>query len=193
MERGSINDVPVFIRTTKLTGGERTTIKEAPNVNGATAITLGQSPQRIRVDFMLIQDGEWIVSDYETASLDLRAMLLAGGPFTLRAPVLGEVTGLWLDGEYELTLYDESRQLASEGSLTLIDAEPQLILSESAISAVESAISFLSKSVASDFARRQTLNGPYDGQLETLQAGIAWLNETQGKIAAAFEDRKSVV
>jgi hypothetical protein len=193
MERGSINDVPVFIRTTALSGAERTTIKEAPNVDGATAITLGQAPQRIRVDFMLIQDGEWIVADYETASLDLRAMLLAGGPFTLRAPVLGEVTGLWLDGEYTLTLYDESRQLASEGSITLIDAEPQLILSESAISAVESAISFLSKATALDFARRQTLNGPYDGQLETLQAGIAWLNETQGKIAAAFVPVNAVV
>jgi prophage DNA circulation protein len=186
MERGSINDVPVFIKTTQLSGSERTVIKEAPNVDGATAITLGQAPQRIRVDFMLIQDGEWITDDYETASLVLRAMLLAGGPFTLRAPVLGEVTGLWLDGEYTLTLYDESRQLASEGSLTLIDAEPQLILSESATSAVESAISFLSKAVASDFGRRQTLNGPYDGQLETLQAGIDWLTKTLGKISAAF-------
>jgi hypothetical protein len=186
MERGSINDVPVFIRTTKLTGGERTVIKEAPNVNGATAITLGQAPQRIRADFMLIQDGEWIVADYETASLDLRAMLLAGGPFTVRVPVLGEVSGLWLDGEYELTLYDESRQLVSEGSITLIDAEPQLVLSESAISAVESAISFLSKAAALDFSRRQTLNGPYDGQLETLQAGLDWLSNTLGKISAAF-------
>jgi hypothetical protein len=193
MERGSINDVPVFIKTTSLTGTERTVIKEAPNVDGATAITLGQAPQRIRVDFMLIQDGEWIVSDYETASLDLRAMLLAGGPFTLRAPVLGEVTGLWLDGEYELTLYDETRQLVSEGSLTLIDAEPQLILSESATSAVESAIAILSKAVAVDFGRRQTLNGPYGGQLETLQSGIDWLNETQGKIAAAFEPVNAVV
>jgi hypothetical protein len=70
VERGSINDVPVFIRTTALSGAERTTIKEAPNVDGATAITLGQAPQRIRVDFMLIQDGEWIVADYETASLE---------------------------------------------------------------------------------------------------------------------------
>jgi hypothetical protein len=186
VERGSINDVPVFIKTTALTGSERTVIKEAPNVNGATAITLGQAPQRIRVDWMLIQDGEWIVADYETASLNLRAMLLAGGPFTVRVPVLGEVTGLWLDGEYTLTLYDETRQLASEGSITLIDAEPQLILSESSISAVESAISFLSKAVASDFARRQTLDGPYDGQLETLQAGVGWMSETQGKISSAF-------
>lgn len=186
MERGSINDIPVFIKTTGLTGTERTVIKEAPNVNGATVVTLGQAPQRIRVDFMLIQDGEWIVADYETASLNLRAMLLAGGPFTIRVPVLGEVTGLWLDGDYTLTLYDEARQLASEGSLTLVDAEPQLILSESAISAVESAISFLSKAVASDFARRQTLNGPYDGQLETLQAGLDWMTETMGKISAAF-------
>lgn len=193
MERGSINDIPVFIKTTSLSGTERTAIKEAPKVDGATAITLGQAPQRIRVDFMLIQDGEWIVADYETASLDLRAMLLAGGPFTLRAPVLGEVTGLWLDGEYTLTLYDETRQLASEGSLTLIDAEPQLILSESALSAVEGAISLLSKAVASDFARRQTLNGPYDGALETLQNGIDWLNTTQGKIAAAFEPVNQVV
>lgn len=186
MERGSINDIPVFIKTTGLTGTERTVIKEAPNVNGATVVTLGQAPQRIRVDFMLIQDGEWIVADYETASLNLRAMLLAGGPFTIRVPVLGEVTGLWLDGDYTLTLYDEARQLASEGSLTLVDAEPQLILSESAVSAVESAISFLSKAVASDFARRQTLNGPYDGQLETLQAGLDWMTETMGKISAAF-------
>ena len=193
MERGSINDVPVFIRTTSLTGNERTVIKEAPNVDGASVVTLGQAPQRIRVDFMLIQDGEWIVVDYETASLDLRAMLLQGGPFTLRAPVLGEVTGLWLDGEYSLTLYDESRQLASEGSMTLIDAEPQLILSDSAISSVEAAISLLSKAVAQDFARRQTLNGPYDGQLEALQAGINWLNVTQGKISAAFEPVNNVV
>jgi hypothetical protein len=193
MERGRINDVPVFIRTTSLSGSERTVIKEAPNVDGATAITLGQAPQRIRVDFMLIQDGEWIVADYETASLDLRAMLLGGGPFTLSAPVLGEVTGLWLDGDYTLTLYDETRQLASEGSLTLIDAEPQLILSDSAISDVESAISLLSKAVAMDFARRQTLNGPYDGALETLQAGIDWLNTTQGKISAAFEPVNNVV
>ena len=186
MERGSINDIPVFIKTTGLTGTERTVIKEAPNVNGATIVTLGQAPQRIRVDFMLIQDGEWIVADYETASLNLRAMLLAGGPFTIRVPVLGEVPGLWLDGDYTLTLYDEARQLASEGSLTLVDAEPQLILSESSISAVESAISFLSKAVASDFARRQTLNGPYDGQLETLQAGLDWMSDTLGKISSAF-------
>jgi prophage DNA circulation protein len=186
MERGSINDVPVFIRTAQLTGAERTVIKEAPNVDGATAIPLGQAPQRIRVDFMLIQDGEWIVSDYETASLDLRAMLLGGGPFTLRAPVLGEVTGLWLDGEYTLTLYDESRQLVSEGALTLIDAEPQLILSDSAISAVESAISLLSKAEALAFSSSQTLNGPYDGALETLTNGIGWLSETLGKISAAF-------
>ena len=186
MERGSINDIPVFIKTTGLTGTERTVIKEAPNVDGATVVTLGQAPQRLRVDFMLIQDGEWIVADYETASLNLRAMLLAGGPFTIRVPVLGEVTGLWLDGEYTLTLYDETRQLASEGSLTLIDAQPQLVLSESAISAVESAISFLSKAQASDFARRQSLSGPYDGQLETLQAGLDWMSETLGKISSAF-------
>jgi len=186
MERGSINDIPVFITTTALTGSERTVIKEAPNVDGATVVTLGQAPERVRVDFMLIQDGEWIVSDYETASLDLRAMFLAGGPFTLNSPVLGEVTGLWLDGEYSLTLYDEARQLMSEGSLTLIDAEPQLILSESAISAVESAISLLSKAVALDFSRRQSLNGPYDGQLETLLAGLEWLTNTLGKISAAF-------
>lgn len=186
MERGSINDIPVFIRTTALTGSERTVIKEAPNVDGATVVTLGQAPERIAVDFMLIQDGEWIVADYETASLDLRAMLLAGGPFTLSAPVLGEVTGLWLDGEYSLTLYDEARQLMSEGSMTLIDAEPQLVLSESATSAVESAISLLSKAVAFDFSRRQSLNGPYDGQLETLLAGLEWLTNTLGKISAAF-------
>lgn len=186
MERGSINDIPVFIKTTAITGAERTVIKEAPNVDGATVITLGQAPQRLRVDFMLIQDGEWIVDDYETASLDLRAMLLRGGPFTVRAPVLGEVTGLWLDGEYTLTLYDETRQLASEGSLTLVDAEPQLVLSDSSILAVESAISLLSQAVAVDFDRRQTLGGPYTGALETLANGIGWLSKTQDKIAAAF-------
>ena len=60
MERGSINDVPVFIRVAELNGSERTVIKEAPNVDGATVVTLGQAPQRLRVDFMLIQDGEWI-------------------------------------------------------------------------------------------------------------------------------------
>lgn len=186
MERGSINDMPVFVRTTAITGTERTVIKEAPNVDGATAITLGQAPQRISVDFMLIQDGEWIVDDYETASLDLRAMLLRGGPFTLRAPVLGEVTGLWLDGEYTLTLYDETRQLVSEGSITLIDAEPQLVLSDSAISAVQAAVALLSKAEAVDFSSRQTLNGPYFGALEALANGIDWLGETLGKISAAF-------
>src|SRR5690606_16650566 len=186
MEKGSINDVPVFVRTTQLTGAERTVIKEAPNVDGATAITLGQAPQRLRVDFMLIQDGEWIVDDYETASLDLRAMLLRGGPFTLRAPVLGEVTGLWLDGEYQLTLYDETRQLASEGSLTLIDAEPQLVLSDSAISAVEAAIALLSKAEALACDKGQTLNGPYTGALETLANGVGWLSKTLDKISAAF-------
>lgn len=186
MERGSINDVPVFIRTAQLTGSERTVIKEAPNVDGATAITLGQAPQRFRVDFMLIHDGEWIVEDYETASLDLRAMLLRGGPFTLRAPVVGEVTGLWLDGEYQLTIYDEARQLASEGSITLIDAEPQLVLSDSAISAVEAAIALLSKAEALDFDKRQTPGGPYTGALETLANGIGWLSKTLDKISAAF-------
>ncbi|MCA9695535.1 MAG: hypothetical protein KC636_38510, partial [Myxococcales bacterium] len=165
---------------------ERTVIKEAPNVDGATIVTLGQAPQRIRVDFMLIQDGEWIVDDYETASLALRAMLLGGGPFTVRAPVLGEVTGLWLDGDYTLTLYDETRQLASEGSLTLIDAEPQLVLLDSANLAVEAAISLLSQAVAVDFSRRQTLGGPYAGALETLENGIGWLSKTQDKISAAF-------
>jgi len=124
MDRGSINDIPVFIRVFELSGGERTVIKEAPNVNGATVTTLGQSPQRYRADISLIQDGDWIVADYETASLDLRAMLLAGGPFTLRAPVVGELTGLWIDGTYSITLYDESAQLMSQGSITLIDAEP---------------------------------------------------------------------
>lgn len=186
MERGSINDVPVFIRTTQLTGAERTVIKEAPNVDGATAITLGQAPQRLRVDFMLIQDGEWIVDDYETASLDLRAMLLRGGPFTLRGPVLGEVTGLWLDGEYTLTLYDETRQLASEGSITLIDAEPQLVLSDSAISAVEAAAALLSKAEALAFDKGQSLNGPYFGGLEALANGVGWLSKTLDKISAAF-------
>lgn len=187
MERGSINDVPVFIRVAELNGSERTVIKEAPNVDGATAIPLGQSPQRLRVDFMLIQDGEWIVQDHETAALTLRAMLLQGGPFTVRAPVLGEVSGLWIDGTYSLSLYDESRQLACEGSITLIDAEPQIILQESATSATEAAIGLLSKAVALDFARRQTANGPFDGALETLQAGIDWLSATQGKISSAFE------
>jgi len=186
MERGAINDIPVFIRTTQLSGSERTVIKEAPNVDGATAITLGQAPQRHRVDFMLIQDGEWIVDDYETASLDLRAMLLRGGPFTVRMPVLGEVTGLWLDGDYTLTIYDEARQLASEGSITLIDAEPQLVLSDSAISAVEAAISLLSQAVAVDFDRGQTLGGPYGGALEALANGIGWLSKTLDKISAAF-------
>lgn len=193
MERGTINDIPVFIRTTEISGTERTVIKEAPNVDGATAITLGQAPQRIRVDFMLIQDGEWIVADYETASLDLRAMLLGGGPFTLRAPVIGEVTNLWIDGTYTLTVYDETRQLASEGSITLIDAEPQLILSDSARLSVQSAIQLLTKAVAVDFARRQTPNGPYDGALDTLRAGLDWLSETQGKIAAAFQPINDVV
>jgi len=187
MERGSINDVPVFIRVAELNGSERTVIKEAPNVDGATVVTLGQAPQRLRVDFMLIQDGEWIVQDNETAALTLRAMLLQGGPFTIRAPVLGEVTGLWIDGSYSLSLYDESRQLACEGSITLIDAAPLIILQESALSATEAAIGVLSKAVALDFARRQTANGPYDGALETLQAGIDWLSGTQGKISAAFE------
>ena len=193
MDRGRINDIPVWISVTDVSGGERTVIKEAPGVNGALVETQGQLPLRYRVDFTLIQDGEWIVDDYETASLDLRAMLLEGGPFTLQAPVIGEVSSLWLDGTYSLKLYDESKLLASDGSMTLIEADPQIVLSESAVANVESAISALSQAVALDFARRQTANGPFDGQFAELDAMFAWLDGVQSTIASAFEPVNDVV
>jgi len=187
MERGEINGVPVWLKVTDLTGNERTIVKEAPGVDGAVIEVQGQAPQRYRLEFMLIQDGEWITSDAETATLELRSMLLSGGPFTVSIPTLGELTDLWLAEAYSIKFYDETRLTISEGSIALIEGQPYIILSDDAVSNVESAIGALSAAVGRDFARRAPAAGFDDGPVLTLDAFGEWLSDTQALISSAFE------
>jgi hypothetical protein len=189
MERGAINGVPVWIKILELTGNERTVIKEAPGVDGAVVETQGQAPQRYRVDFTLIQDGEVITSDVETASFELRAMLLDGGPFTLNGPVFEEITGLWLDsGGYTIKFFDETKLQISEGSITFVEAEPFIILSDDAIADVGSAVSGLSEAAATDFGGRMPDDGvPDQNALDVLDEVNDWLDRAQARISTAFE------
>ena len=109
MRRGSINGIPVWIRLAELTGKERTVIKHAPGVDGAVVEAQGQEPTRYRCEFSLIKDGQWIVEDYEDATLRLRAMFLEGGPFTVSLPVVGELTDLWMADSLSLKFFDDQR------------------------------------------------------------------------------------
>lgn len=187
MEQGSINGIPVWLSTVTNSGGERTVIKEAAGVNGATVETQGQMPQRWSISFTLIQDGQWILDDVEGATLDLRSMLLAGGPFTLTAPTITEVGGLWLDGGYELQFLDESRRRLSTGSLTLVDAEPIPILIEDALSLVEDMISSVTEASALDFANRAPEIGFSPAAVSRLDAFAAWLAGVSALIGNALE------
>lgn len=189
MLRGAINGVPVWIKVLEITGNERTVIKEAPGVDGASIETQGQGPRRFRVDFTLIQDGDLIVDDVETAGFDLITMLLEGGPFTLEAPEFGEVTGLWLDpGGYTINWLDEAQLGIKSGSVTFVEGEPFVILSADLTADVEGAISALSEAASLDFAARMPDAGVPDiNAIDVLNAINDWLDETQAAISAAFE------
>ncbi len=187
MERGAINGLPVWVRLSELTNQERLVVKEAPDVDGAIVEPQGQMPSRYRLEFMLINDGEWITSDYETASLDLRSMFLGGGPFTVSIPVLGEITDLWMEEPVTLKFFDESRRTVSEGSVGLIEGRSQLILAEDAAAAVENAIARLSEAAVLDFGDRAPAAGFFDGAIDVLDAFGQWLSDTQGLISSAFE------
>ena len=188
MERGAINGVPVWVRLSELTNQERTVVKEAPDIDGALVEPQGQMPSQYRIEFMLIRDGEWITSDYETASLELRAMFLEGGPFTVSLPVLGELTDLWMAEAVTLKFFDETRLAISEGSVTMLEGRPQLILSEDAGAETRNSISRLSRaSVLSFGARAPDEPGWSEGALAVLDAFGQWLSDTQGLISAAFE------
>jgi hypothetical protein len=187
MERGSINGIPIWVKMLENTGTERTVVKEAPGVDGAVIETQGQGPQRWRLDFALISDGQWITDDYETATLSLRAAFLDGGPYTVSMPIVGELTDLWLAEPVTMKFFDTTRRGISEGTVTLIEAEPQFILQESAAAAVASAISRLSETAALDFARRVPAAGSTQGALNNLGAFGEWLERTQALINAAFE------
>lgn len=187
MERGSFNGLPVWISLVENTVGERVEIKEAPGVDGAIVEPLGQMPQRYRCEISLIRDGKWIVDDYETATLELRAMLMTGGPYTVAMPSLGELTDLWLTDAPTIKFFDAQRRLISDVSMAFTEAQSQIILAESAISNVETAISALSRAVAQDFANRIPTTGTFDQAVDVIQAGAQWMVDTQGKIGAAFQ------
>jgi hypothetical protein len=189
MLRGAINGVPVWLKLLELTGNERTVIKEAPGVDGATIETQGQGPRRYRVEFTLIQDGDLITDDVETAGFDLISMLLDGGPFTLEAPEFGEITGLWLEpGGYTINWLDETQLGIKSGSLTLVEGEPFVILSADLTAGVQGAISGLSEASTLDFASRVPDVGiPDQNALDVLNAMNDWLDRTQARINAAFQ------
>jgi len=187
MERGTINGLPVWIRLAELTLMERTVINEAPKIDGAVVEPQGQTPQRYRCEFMLINDGQWIVEDYETATLDLRTMFLFGGPFTVSLPLIGELTGLWMSEPVSMKFFDDQRLTLSEGSVTFVEARPFPILAESPAANIEGAITDLSRAAALDFADRIPAEGPTEGALAVLDAAAQWLSDTQSLISAAFE------
>lgn len=189
MERGAINGQPVWVRIVNLNAGERLVVQEAPGVNGATVESQGQLPGRYRCEFTLVSDGEWIVEDAETASLNLRAMFLAGGPFTVETPVFGELPGLWLPDGYELSAFDHERLNTAEGSCTFLEGVPEFILTESAEATVQAAVSALSEAQAINFGDRTPLppDGLSENPLEILAEGIQWLEDAQGTINTAFE------
>jgi len=187
MERASINGQPVWASMIELSGGERLVVREAPGVDGGSVETQGQLPQRFKLDFTLIQDGKWIVNDYETATLDLRAMLLSGGPFTVRMPTFGELTGLWIEGTYSLTFFDGDQRGISYGSFTLTDLEPNIILQESAAAQVSNAVSALSLASFQAFGDAAPEIGFGDAALAELDALFEWMDDVQGVIASAFQ------
>ncbi len=187
MERGAINGVPVWIRLVELTGGERTVVKEAAGVDGALIETQGNLPDRFRVEFTLIQDGVAITTDIETATLELRAMLLEGGPFTISIPTFGEATNMWLAEPYTLKFFDESRLRVTEGSASLVQGRPLIVLTDNAAGNVQAAISALSEAAALDFGARAPDIGFFQAALDALDAAIAWLEATQALIGSAFQ------
>lgn len=186
MEKGAINGIPCWLQVAELTGGERTIVKEAPGVDGARVETQGQGPERYRLQFCLIRDNEWIVDDPETATLNLRAMLLSGGPFTVDMPTFDEVEDLWLASPYSLTFFDADRLRIANGSFELIQAKPEIRLQESTLASVKSAVTTLSKASAQDFGRREPEFGYGLTALGAVEAGLDWADNVQAQIAAAF-------
>jgi len=188
MRRGSINGIPVWIKLVENSLGERTVIKEAPGIDGAVVETQGQMPVRYRFEFSLISDGEWIVDDYDTATLDLRAAFLNGGPFTVETPVFDELTDLWMEGAVTLPVFNSARQQITEGSVTFVEARPGIILQENAAADVQGAISALTEAAAKDFARRVPEDSSFlDRLLAVLDAIGEWLSAVQGIISSAFQ------
>jgi hypothetical protein len=187
MERASINGQPIWASMIDFTAGERLVVKEAAGVDGGSVESQGQLPQRFKLDFTLIRDGKWITADYETATLDLRAMLLGGGPFTIRIPTFGELTGLWIEGTYTLTFFDGSQRGISYGSLTLTDLDPIIILQESAAAQVTNAVAALSLAAFEAFGDAEPELGFGDAALAELDALFEWMDDVQGAIAAAFQ------
>ncbi len=187
MRRGLINGIPVWIKLVELTSMERTVLKEAPGVDGAVVEPQGQQPQRYRCEFALINDGQWIVDDYETATLDLQVTFLAGGPFTVTLPVQGELTNLWMAEPLSLKFFDDQRLMLSEGSVTFVEGRPFPLLQESAAANIETAISALTEAAGLDFANRVPDTGSTEGALAVLDAMSTWLSDTQALINAAFE------
>lgn len=187
MERGSINGIPVWLKKVDYTGGERTIIKEAPGIDGALVETQANSPDRFKLEFELIRDGEWIVRDVEAASLELRGALLNGGPFLVGLPVFGEVADLYLAEPYQVSFFDAGRRSLTAGSLSLIQGEPTITLAEDATAQVAAAIAAMSRVIIEDFSRSVPVAGFSAAGIARLNALTAWLFRTSGAIGNAFQ------
>lgn len=187
MERGAINGLPVWLKVVDFTGGERTVLKEAPNVDGAVVEPQGLLPDQLKIQFSLIRDGQWIVSSYEAATLELRAALMEGGPFTVQVPMFGEVTGLWLAEPYQVTYFDDQRLRLAEGSATFVAADPQIVLEEDSVARVESALRGLARVIAEDFSGRAPAAGWGDAAIQNLRLLVGWMALAKSAIDTAFE------
>lgn len=185
MERGSINGTPVWVKAVDYSGQERTVVKESPGVDGAVVEVQGQAPSRYRLDFTLIKDGEWITDDYDVASLELRAAFLSGGPFTVSAPGIGELTDLWMAGEVNLRFFDDTKKYIAEGSCSFIEGEPTIILGSNAIADIENAIAAFSFAAIQDFGNRVP-TGLSTGALARLGAFNLWISGRQGRIGSGL-------
>ena len=192
MERGSINGTPVWIRVVSSQVGERLAVKEAPFVDGAVVQRLGIMPERITVEFKLVNDGVWVTSDASAASAELRATIVFGGPFTVFMPSRGELRNLDLAEPATIKPFDEGQEGIAEGTLTLIELDPFPVLEEDASSVVTGAISALSLASQSDLADR-IRETPFDAFFDNFNAALDWMLAVQSEIASAFQPVNDVI
>lgn len=183
---GRINGAPIWIRRLDVSGAERTAVKEAPGVDGAVVELLGQAPESLSIVFELIRDGEHITADAETAWFDLRFALLGGGPYEVEVPVYGVLSGLYQDGGWSLTVYDDEREGVISGQIAFVDVDPFPILQESTVGAVESAVGAVARSARADLVRRAPDAGWRDRAVDRVNAAANWLSRTQGRISSSL-------
>lgn len=187
MERGSINGTPVWVRVVDSQIGERLAIKEAPFVNGAIVQRLGITPERLSVEFRLVNDGVWVTSDSVAASAELRATIVFGGPFEVFIPSRGELRNLELAEPAQIKTFDDAQEQIAEGSLSLIQASPQPVLEDDAAAQTTSAISALSSASQIDLTDRTPAIGPFEAFFDTFNAALDWMDEVFADITSAFE------